>query len=74
MTNRENKMKKIGLILVIFLLLVYCASAGQHQELSPKTGDRAPDFNLVDVSGDQIRWVDFKAKKNVVLVFYARHT
>ena len=60
-------MKKIGLILVVFAFLIYCPSAGQSQEV----GDNAPDFSLVDVSGNEIRLGDFKGKKNVVLVFYA---
>jgi peroxiredoxin len=60
-------MKKIGLILVVFAFLINGASAGQ----SPKVGDSAPDFSLVDVSGNEIRLGDFKGKKNVVLVFYA---
>lgn len=60
-------MKKIGLILVVFAFLVNSASAGQ----SLKIGDKAPDFSIVDVSGNEIRLSDFKGKKNVVLVFYA---
>ncbi len=60
-------MKKIGLILVVFAFLINGATAGQFL----KVGDKAPDFSLVDVSGNQIRLGDFKGKKNVVLVFYA---
>jgi peroxiredoxin len=67
-------MKKIGLILVVFAFLVYCASAGQSQGVSPEVGDNAPDFSLVDASGNEIRLGDFKGKKNVVLIFYARHS
>ena len=67
-------MKKIGLILLVVAFLVYCASAGQSQEVSPKVGDNAPDFSLVDASGNEIRLSDFKGKKNVVLVFYADHS
>ena len=67
-------MKKIGLILVVFAFLVYCASDGQSQEVSPDVGDNAPDFSLVDVSGNEIRLGDFKGKKNVVLVFYRDST
>ncbi len=64
-------MKKIGLILAVFAFLVYSASAGQSQEVSPDVGDNAPDFSLVNASGNEIRLGDFKGKKNVVLVFYA---
>ena len=63
-------MKKIGLILVVFAFLVNSASAGQSQEV----GDNAPDFSLVDVSGNDVRLSDFKGKKNVVLVFYKWHS
>ena len=66
-------MKKIGLILVVFAFLVYCASDGQSQEVSPDVGDNAPDFSLDDVSGNEIRMGDFNGKKNVVLVFYSEH-
>ena len=47
-------MKKTGLILVVFAFLIICASAGQ----SPEVGDSAPDFNLVGVSGDELRLSD----------------
>jgi len=67
-------MKKIGLILGVFAFLFYCASAGQSQEVSPKVGDNAPDFSLVDDSGNEVRLGDFKGKKNVVLIFYSDHT
>ena len=45
-------MKKIALILVVFAFLVYCPSAGQSQEV----GDNAPDFSLVDASGNEIKY------------------
>ena len=64
-------MKKMGLILVVFAFLVYCASDGQSQEVSPKVGDNAPDFSLVDLSGNEVRLSDFKGKKSVVLIFYS---
>ena len=63
-------MKKTGLFLVVFVLLVGFVSAGQ----SPGVGDNAPDFSLVDDSGNKIRLGDFKEKKNVALVFYAEHS
>ena len=62
-------MKKIGLILVVFALLVGFAFTGQ----SPGVGDKAPDFSLLDVSGNEVRLSDFKGKKNVVLIFYSSH-
>jgi cytochrome oxidase Cu insertion factor (SCO1/SenC/PrrC family) len=60
-------MKKTGLILVLFALLVGCASTGQSKAVE-KT---APDFIVTDVSGDEVRLSDFKEKNNVVLIFYA---
>ena len=63
-------MKKTGLILVVFAFLVSCASTAQSPEISPKVGENAPDFSLVDVSGNQVILSDFKEKKNIVLIFY----
>ena len=63
-------MKKNSLILVVFALLVSCASTAQSPELSRKVGEIAPDFNLVDVSGNQVKLSDFNEKKNIVLIFY----
>ena len=68
--KKEGKMKKTGLILVAFALLFGCASTGQV----PAVGEVAPDFNITDVSGDEVRLSEFKGKKNVVLVFYADST
>ena len=36
-----------------------------------EVGDSAPDFNLVGVSGNELRLSDYKSKKNVILIFYA---
>lgn len=69
-TNKEDSMKKIGLILMVVAFLVYGPFAGHSQEV----GDSAPDFSLVDASGNEIKLGDFKNKKNVVLVFYAEYS
>ena len=66
-------MKKIGLILLFASIMVGCASTGQ----SPKggaVGMTAPDFSIVNVSGDEIKLSSFRGKKNVVLVFYSDNT
>ena len=63
-------MKKTILILVVFVFIVNCATTGQF----PGVSDNAPDFSLVDVSGNEVRLSDFKGKKNVVLIFYAEHS
>jgi len=69
-SKKEGKMNKNGLILVVFALLVSCASTAQSPELSRKVGEIAPDFSLVDVSGNQVNLSDFNEKKNIVLIFY----
>jgi len=63
-------MKKTGLILVILALLAGCASNVQSPEPSLNAGDNAPNFSLVDVSGNPVTLSDFKEKKNIVLIFY----
>ena len=55
---------------MVFAFFVGCASTAQSPELSPKVGENAPDFSLVDVSGNTVRLSDFKGKKNIVLIFY----
>jgi hypothetical protein len=69
-TTRREKMKKIGLVLVVITLLVGCVSNGQSPGVSPEVGDYAPDFSIADVSGNEVRLSDFKGNKNVVLFFY----
>ena len=59
-------MSKLGLICLVITLLAGCATTGE----SPEVGDRAPDFSLVDVSGNDIRLSDYRGKKKVVLIFY----
>jgi cytochrome oxidase Cu insertion factor (SCO1/SenC/PrrC family) len=63
-------MKKTGLFFVVFVFLVSCASTAQSPEPSPMVGESAPDFSLIDVSGNQVKLSDFKGKKNIVLIFY----
>jgi peroxiredoxin len=63
-------MKKTGLFFVVFVFLVSCASTAQSPEPFPKVGESAPDFSLIDVSGNQVKLSDFKGKKNIVLIFY----
>ena len=73
LNKKEDNMKKIGLILVVFAFLINGASAGQSQEVPPGVGDKAPDFSLLDGSGNEVRLSDFKGKKNVVLIFYSSY-
>ena len=39
-------------------------------EPSVKVGDEAPDFTLVDQSGNKVTLSSFRGKKNVALAFY----
>ena len=42
----------------------------QHGAAAPKTGDSAPDFELVDVRGENaVKLSVFRGKKPVVLIF-----
>jgi len=42
----------------------------KYDARAPKVGDRAPDFELTDVSGEQqVRLSDFRDQKPVALVF-----
>ena len=66
-------MKKAIYILFVFAFLIGCASNAKSPAPSPEAPDYAPDFSLVDVSGNEVRLSDFKGQKNVVLVIYARH-
>ena len=63
-------MKKINFIFLVFALLVGCASTAQSPGPSAEVGDKAPDFSLLDVSGNEVRLSDFRGKENVVLFFY----
>ena len=62
-------MKKITVIFMVVIFSAYWPSAGKAQEV----GEIAPDFNLVDDSGKEIKLGDFKGGKNIVLIFYAEH-
>lgn len=39
---------------------------------SPKVGNLAPAFNLVNQAGEKVSLKDFKGKKNIVLYFYPK--
>ena len=66
-------MKKLGLTLLGFAFLVGCTSTAQSPGPYPEVPDYAPDFSLVDVSGNVVRLGDFKGQKNVVLIIYDSH-
>lgn len=38
----------------------------------PKVGDKAPDFNLPDQNGNQVKLAGYAGKKTVVLAFYVK--
>ena len=54
-------------ITVLITAIVLCA-AGLGGP--PKTGDRAPDFNLQSAAGPNVALKDYQGKSKVVLVFY----
>jgi len=66
-------MKRATYILFVFVFLIGCASNAKSPAPSPEAPDYAPDFSLVDVSGNVVRLSDYTGKKNVVLIFYANH-
>ncbi len=63
-------MKKFYFIAALLALFVNSIFAETLLEI----GDKAPEFNLVDASGNEIRLSNFKGKKNVVLVFYDQYS
>ena len=67
--------KPILSVLVTALLLVaastaYAADQNSTPEPKIKVGDTAPDFNLRDQNGKEVKLSEFHGKKNVVLAFY----
>ena len=67
-------MKRATYTLFVFAFLIGCASNAKSPAPSPEAPDYAPDFNTVDVSGNEVSLSAFKGQKNVVLIFYASHT
>lgn len=60
-------MKLLTLLLIAPWLVLGTAWA---QSTNLKVGDEAPDFELPDQNGTQVRLSDFRGQKNVVLAFY----
>lgn len=70
-----------------FVFVIFFASTLAYGQLGPKdgaglnptdlervkAGDAAPDFMLENMDGKRISLSDFRAEKNVVLVFYRGH-
>jgi cytochrome oxidase Cu insertion factor (SCO1/SenC/PrrC family) len=48
----------------------YAADQPPAPDPKIKVGDTAPDFNLRDQTGKEVKLSDFRGKKNVVLAFY----
>lgn len=69
-------MRKIQASILAGVLGLFCVtSVAQEKRPAPpepsvKVGDVAPDFNLTDQSGKQVRLSEFRGKKNVALAFY----
>ncbi len=75
MKNMSSKFVK-GLIISIAFCFVFVAGImAQTLTVTPsatelKVGDKAPDFELNDTTGNKVKLSDFRGKKNVVLAFY----
>ena len=64
-------MKKFLLILIIFLSLLACNKDAREEGKSPvATGNKAPGFTLKDLSGTDIKLLDYSGKV-VLLEFWA---
>ena len=64
---------KNGFITAILLTLFSVAALAQAPTApttSLKVGDKAPEFELGDTTGNKIKLSEFRGKKNVVLAFY----
>jgi peroxiredoxin len=64
---------KNGFITAILLTLFSAAALAQTPTApttSLKVGDKAPEFELGDTTGNKVKLSDFRGKKNVVLAFY----
>lgn len=64
---------KNGIIAVLMVALLSMAALGQNPTApttSLKVGDKAPEFELGDTTGNKVKLSDFRGKKNVVLAFY----
>jgi peroxiredoxin Q/BCP len=60
-------MKYLLLLMAMLSFIPFCSCSAE----SPKIGDKAPDFELMDQDGDMIKLSDYKGKK-VALYFYPK--
>lgn len=64
---------KNGIIAAVLLALLSVTSLAQTPAAPSthlKVGDKAPEFELGDTTGNKVKLADFRGKKNVVLAFY----
>lgn len=61
----RNRLSVLQIVLVAVILLI---AAGPSMAL--KIGDKAPDFDLISTTGENIKLADYLGKKPVVLFFY----
>ncbi len=72
-------MKKLIILLFIFLLILLCTGSGFSQTTThaePKTlapGSKAPDFSLLGVDGKSYTMKDFSKAKILVVIFSCNH-
>jgi peroxiredoxin Q/BCP len=62
----------LGASIISRRILRTTSRAGECAMKAVSVGDKAPDFELVNQSGDKVRLSDFLGKKNVVLYFYPK--
>lgn len=61
-------------MLAVIAAMVFSVGSFAQTPTAPathlKAGDKAPDFELTDTTGNKVKISDFRGKKNVVLAFY----
>ncbi|MGM0648536.1 MAG: thioredoxin family protein [Bacteroidota bacterium] len=62
-------MKKVILLLAVFIGIATTVSAQQGMEV----GDKAIEFNLLNVDGEYVSLEDYQNKKGVVVIFTCNH-
>jgi cytochrome oxidase Cu insertion factor (SCO1/SenC/PrrC family) len=60
----------IGVVIAIILLALTMPPPEAAKTL--QVGDRAPDFQLTDQNGREVRLADYRGKNTVVLAFYIK--
>lgn len=62
----------LGIGVVIAIILFALTMPPPEAAKTLKVGDKAPDFNLTDQNGREVRLADYRGKNSVVLAFYIK--